>query len=312
MKKKKLLIDQEYSTSGSLPYDIIESILSRLPVKSLHRFNGSAQYPTRDSLQFISNNQEFSLPILMWYAYKKGDPHVYLDLLCYCDGLILKLCGNLFLYMLWNPSCRSYINFSCPYPIDEAFVHGLCYDPLIKDYKVVIADSNHYAVFHCRNNYWIEMKEMKDFFCGEVISCRGGEGRSGSFLVFEMVCFDSRDERFSKLPMPHCRQDADVFHLTCLGGHLCLLLNTHNKSSDLPFSGLYVEPVFLTNENEIILDVGDPKIYILYNPSRKTFAEIQVSSRGLYPRSVPYLDNMFFSSPNNRAQRNDMEKLTES
>ncbi|KAI3469938.1 hypothetical protein Pfo_026601 [Paulownia fortunei] len=353
--------------TSSLPYDITENILCRLPVKSLLRFKtisksweATISDPgfARTYLQQSKNstcqnlivwhadgikeahvvkleNQKFRIESVIPYPQEK---HLHHMGICYCDGLVLKRCGNLVnkMYMLWNPSSRTYKKFCCPYPIARSFttVQGLCYDPSIQDYKVVITDMKRYAVFYCRNNYWTEMKETKEFSCSDKLFKINGVSLNGAFYWalntkraeegfgrcsgFEIVCFDSRNEKFKKLPKPDCTGDNHFLCLTSLGGQLCLFLtrlcaprdemSIMKKVGDgdswmefkvrLPFSCPFVIPVCLMKENEIILEIGDSRAYILYNQSKNTFAEIQKSPARMYSRPVPYQENLFFSSPN--------------
>ncbi|KAL8550820.1 hypothetical protein ACS0TY_000045 [Phlomoides rotata] len=110
----------------------------------------------------------------------------------------------------------------------------------MKDYKVVIAGTKHYAVFSCRYNKWGEVKEMKD------ILYRSGSGVSfnGSFywlineivlgVIYdsEIICFDGKVEKFKKLPLPRfCKGKFEEFNLTSSGSHLYLFRNYWWKES---------------------------------------------------------------------------------
>ncbi|KAL6563411.1 hypothetical protein OROGR_002370 [Orobanche gracilis] len=93
---------------------------------------------------------------------------------------------------------------------------GICYDPVVKDYKVVIGDAKHYAVFHCRTNSWSKTKETNVFFCNkltreefDVVRFCNGVSFKGSvyWLLYttagegdhcEIVRFDGRDEELKK------------------------------------------------------------------------------------------------------------------
>lgn len=40
----------------------------------------------------------------------------------------------------------------------------ICYDTLLKDYKVVVYNEKHYAVFYWRKNLWSEKRESSIYF----------------------------------------------------------------------------------------------------------------------------------------------------
>ncbi|EYU31526.1 hypothetical protein MIMGU_mgv1a022516mg [Erythranthe guttata] len=107
---------------------------------------------------------------------QKLDPRV----LCYCDGLALLRYGKLLYnqygkllnnhYVLCNLSAGTHVEFYCPY--DEISyswhkrVYGICYDPSINDYKVIIIDYERYAIYYCRAMQWSEIRETRDEFLG--------------------------------------------------------------------------------------------------------------------------------------------------
>lgn len=81
---------------------------------------------------------------------------------CHCDGLILLSNHDGKDYVLWNPSTGTWRNLHCPYPVLSSTLIGICYDPLVKDFKVVVR--NHpqltiYAVYYCKTNSWIKREE---------------------------------------------------------------------------------------------------------------------------------------------------------
>ncbi|KAL8498999.1 hypothetical protein ACS0TY_022093 [Phlomoides rotata] len=152
--------------------------------------------------------------------------------LCNYDGLYLKCFdtpdeGKL--YLLWNPSCRAYKEIWCPLSIDdsndERALYGIYYNPLVKDYRVLIGDQKHYAVFSCRYNKWSEVKDMKDFSYSNKAFYGSGVCHNGSLYWririesvgktddFEIIYFDWNVEKFNKLPMPDFKEKPDWLNL---------------------------------------------------------------------------------------------------
>ncbi|EYU17815.1 hypothetical protein MIMGU_mgv1a010738mg [Erythranthe guttata] len=107
---------------------------------------------------------------------QKLEPRV----LCYCDGLALLRYGKLLYnqhgelvnnqYVLCNLSAGTHVEFYCPYDeisyIWHKRVYGICYDPSINDYKVIIIDYERYAIYYCRAMRWSEIRETPDEFLG--------------------------------------------------------------------------------------------------------------------------------------------------
>ncbi|KAL8459504.1 hypothetical protein ACS0TY_036842 [Phlomoides rotata] len=249
----------------TLPHDIMENILSRLPVKYLIRYKlvcklweatisdprfaeiHLQQYKNSSSRSLLAREQ-----FAILYVVEVQDQHYkyvsiiqrsreYIlsgSILCDCDGLYLKCFAyERKKYLLWNPSCRAYRKIYCPQPIEDnvEIIYGIYYNPHMKDYKVVIANMIHYAVFSCRYNEWSEVKEMKDIFRGKAVSVRG-VSFNGSFYwlsiieskgqieEYEIIWFDGKVESFKKLPMPDRIEKSSIFYLTSSGSHLCLFM----------------------------------------------------------------------------------------
>ncbi|KAL8467134.1 hypothetical protein ACS0TY_036011 [Phlomoides rotata] len=254
----------------TLPHDIMENILSRLPVKYLIRYKlvcklweatisdprfaeiHLQQYKNSSSRSLLAFEQFYN-DFTGFYVVEVQDRHFQLVsriqlsmeynlscILCDCDGLYLKcFTYELKKYLLWNPSCRAYKEICCPQPIDDAgsidSIWGIYYNPHTKDYKVVISDMIHYAVFSCRYNEWSEVKEMKDIFPRKTIWDRGVSfsgsfywlntiESKGHFEEYEIIWFDGKVESFKKLPMPDRIEKSSIFYLTSSEGHLCLFM----------------------------------------------------------------------------------------
>ncbi|KAL7121823.1 hypothetical protein ACP275_01G007600 [Erythranthe tilingii] len=378
-----------------VPSEIIENILLRLPVKSLMRFKcvSKSWEATISDPEFIANHlrqtketkkkkkssSDDDKDLLLWVGkrslfiiFPPSDSYLRerpLTVLCYCDGFVLVrryLPDHQDIYVLWNPSSRSYRKIPCQPQIhtlsgDDYYddvAQGLYYDPLIKDYKIVATDmKSRYSIYTMGKKSWShEMKGMEIDIPGIMVCCDNGSSFEGdTYWVLRtrtrecqidenfLVCFDSKQEKFEKFPMPIREYDNQCrFFLTYLGDHLCLAYHKaeNNNFVDqrinqlwfvkravgggggggssvefkeaMPFSSSYIESVYLTNENEIALEDGWRKSYTAYkyNIVTKTCAEIQVTPNTGYPRSPLYLENMFFSSSPNKTRKDTEESTT--
>ncbi|KAG5613756.1 hypothetical protein H5410_013580 [Solanum commersonii] len=169
-KKAQKRLDMEGDTSINLAFEIICFIFTRLPVKSLLRFQSVSKSwnvilveqkfkkAHRDQskalgcekLMIQRNNGSFEFRDL-----EIGHSQLCLieeqlfplkrfqcgEILCSCDGLVLLKANNSDKgYVLWNPSTREYrILDSCPYLNNHddgcPKACGLCYDSNLDDYK---------------------------------------------------------------------------------------------------------------------------------------------------------------------------------
>ncbi|KAL8537960.1 hypothetical protein ACS0TY_000052 [Phlomoides rotata] len=260
----------------ALPHNIVENILSRLPAKYLIRYKSVCKLweatisdPRFAEIHLQQYKNSSSRNLLAWEHldnYYKG-LHVaeiqdkYLEFvsgiqhsgkyslcsgfLCNCDGLYMKCfetCEGR-AYLLWNPSCRVYREIQTPQRIDDERLYAIYYNPLMKDYKIVIANTKHYAVLSCRYNKWGEVKEMKETLLMESFSfrsgvyCLSGVSLNGSFYWlseafcdFEIICFDGEVEKFKKLPMPnYCKEHSHGCSLTSSGSHLYLSVEYYSS-----------------------------------------------------------------------------------
>ncbi|KAM3327174.1 putative F-box protein [Capsicum chacoense] len=195
MSKKRLVKRQpDFEDDMSIfSCDILYSIIIRLPVKSLLRFQ-SVSKPWRAMIsdsefkkshrdhskalerekillgrktgEFEFGELENSELVIMekqWIPRKKFHRA---QVLCSCEGLSLLMNPHAYLYFfLWNPSTREYRTLRCPYR-ESATNHpvvplacGLCYDSRVDDYKVIIMMSySFYGVYSLNNNSWTEEK----------------------------------------------------------------------------------------------------------------------------------------------------------
>ncbi|KAG8369711.1 hypothetical protein BUALT_Bualt14G0042300 [Buddleja alternifolia] len=131
----------------------------------------------------------------------------------------------------------------------------------------------------------------------------------------EIYYFDSKTDKFKKLPKPECLEDHSSFNLTTLGGHLCLYRNTYdltrveiwmmetykswmklmmveNVPIDLQWS-YHVKPLCLTNKGEVVLDISYSH-FVVYNPKEKKFGD---TNRNIHMALSPLICLDTFSLP---------------
>ncbi|KAI8002346.1 F-box protein CPR1 [Camellia lanceoleosa] len=155
-----------------LPNDVLFNILSRLPIQSLiqyicvckswrtmisnpqfikthlHRSSNSKSSDSQrlllsshDSFRSITCQFPDHAPKTLQSPLKKTKP------LCSCDGLILLSVSHKPFpftrnpgksFVLWNPSIRAYKEIWPPFEFNDFGIRGICYDPNIDDYRVII------------------------------------------------------------------------------------------------------------------------------------------------------------------------------
>ncbi|KAL8498997.1 hypothetical protein ACS0TY_022091 [Phlomoides rotata] len=376
--------DLKYSTlkwkdapaTALIPHDIVENILSRLPVKYLLRYKvvckiweATISDPRFAETHLQQYKNSCSQNLLIWEAkirvsgysrnISKNDYSKFLVaeveahnikhvsrithswkcplrsrcILGNCDGLYLIRCFALHpevsMCVVWNPSCRAYKEIWCPLSIDDGFsVYGIYYNALMKDYKVVIGDTIYYAVFSCRYNKWSEVKYPEDISWkgkvsfDKVVSVKGCfywlelESVGHVFEVEKLICFDGKDEKFKKIPIPDCK--AGQFKLISSGSHLYLwhdncvdeirMMRKDNKDSWMEFKVLLqsdrpppqnvIEPyhLFWVSEDEILLYYTGyyaDEIYMIYDLRKRTSVSFHVDPYKEFNHPVPYLENLF-------------------
>ncbi|KAL8498968.1 hypothetical protein ACS0TY_022072 [Phlomoides rotata] len=331
-----------------LPHDIIEDILSRVPVKDLLRFKAVSkqweatisdpgfaekhlqQYKKSSSWNLIAweewpllkrmnvaelknNNLNFLSAIEHSSEYSSG-----YGILCDCDGIYLKLSkllDGIKTYVVWNPSCRAYIEFSCPKEVNDSYrsgrtLYGIYYNPVMKDYKVVIADTTRYAVFSCRYRKWNEVKEIEGIpqngSCDSGVSCNGSfywplvQRRGGHIVDFDIICFDWKDEMFNTVVLPEFKGNSRIFNLTSCGGHLRLVENSRPNEmrmlkyiegdeidswmeckAKMPIPYRSPFPICWLSEDEILLDFKRMPDFLLYNVCKNTLPDTIGYTSGL-------------------------------
>ncbi|KAI3459629.1 hypothetical protein Pfo_016292 [Paulownia fortunei] len=340
---------------SNIPTDIIQTILSRLSVKTLVRFRtvskswntmisdpGFVRIHLQQSKCSNSQNlflRKYPLPSREGFSLVKLEgrkfqtetilncPNGWDAVLCSCDCVLLVTDFSYRTYMLWNPSSQTKTMFWFPYRFYEyPMKHGICHDPTIDDFKVVIASGKYYAVFSCKNKSWTKKKEF---------SYSSGTGTdSGLFVdgaiywvsthknVREIIYFDPRDDEFKMLQKPKHVKDSDEFFLVCLRGCLCLYCKTGDetmvqfwmkeKGRDMnswnelmtienvqtPLS--LFKPLYFV-ENKILIRLEGAR-FLVYSPFEKTFEEFEESDL-LNVRLIPCLGSLFFPLKNTRPKR---------
>ncbi|KAK6156411.1 hypothetical protein DH2020_010659 [Rehmannia glutinosa] len=266
MGKRNLLQSRDINSSSTaveihnFPEEIIEEILSRLPVKSLLKFRcvskswrsliGSKRF-IKTHLQNSTNNASFthhrivfldSYPQTLRHAslrsllnepvidtlafdypmYTLDDP---IRLVGCCDGLISILMGQR-QFFLWNPSTRTYKALP---DVDEGFKHpyvtqcGFGFDESNSDYKAVG------KIYSLKTNSWKTLMGLDvDSFVEE-----GGKLVSGKLhwerksdlnnRIWDIVSFDLKSEVYGIVDQPNYREGKYHPSLGVLGGCICVL-----------------------------------------------------------------------------------------
>ncbi|XP_012829172.1 PREDICTED: F-box protein At3g22700-like, partial [Erythranthe guttata] len=252
---------------------------------------------------------------------QKLEPRV----LCYCDGLALLRYGKLLYnqhgelvnnqYVLCNLSAGTHVEFYCPYDeisyIWHKRVYGICYDPSINDYKVIIIDYERYAIYYCRAMRWSEIRETPDeflgggLFIGKSVSLNGDlyfmlktvEDRG---LSIKIVGFDSVNEKFKRFPeLTYQRKDSLFMYMTCVGGYLYVCFNNSRcqmikvgggeKEEELMWVDLNGRP---PNSEHVECDMASN---IQEYENVLAFDRIYCIETGY--QQIPYLENLFISEP---------------
>ncbi|XP_012845675.1 PREDICTED: putative F-box protein At3g22650 [Erythranthe guttata] len=217
----------EDGAKKELPYDIMENILSRLPVKTLFRFKSVCKswYATISDDQIFagvhlrqSRNMSSGKRDVFFWLEKQGPDfwpivshqHQFLPkkiesqldptVLCYSDGLALRRYHGVDagIYVLCNLSTGYRVKFACPCPIHHhphQTVYGIIYDPLINDYKVIVIDNNmRYAVYQCRTETWSALQET-NFSWGPLITGKGVSLNGDLYFILKTLEEEEEESR---------------------------------------------------------------------------------------------------------------------
>ncbi|KAL7081989.1 hypothetical protein ACP275_14G072800 [Erythranthe tilingii] len=263
------------NNTSHLPPEIIEIIMSKLSVNSLLRFKAvskswntmisdpifvqnylhkSKYSNSRNLLLCKSPSSNYSEVFNMFELEEedrklkrvrvlKGSSNTMTQVVCSCDGVLLLADRSYTTLGLWNPSTRAQARFPSPKIFKyELLSYGLCRDPTAGgDFKVVIAWSDFYKFFSCKNKTWSRRKKYGDG------SRRFGSGSKLGVCVDgvvywvmtdkigyrrEIVYFDPRDDKLEILQKPENIVD-DYYkriYLTELRGCLCLYCHGGDKT----------------------------------------------------------------------------------
>ncbi|KAM7488748.1 hypothetical protein LguiB_026232 [Lonicera macranthoides] len=245
-----------------LPDEIIDEILSRVPIKSLLRFkcvcrhwfskisdpNFRHKREIESILQIKSETRTISLHsidgdkvvtesfVLPSNDRKYECKRTFLS--NSCNGLVIICFGKSF--FLFNPSTRylvkvlelNYLRYNCVVMI------GLCYDASTKDYKVVIRFTHHsddvkYVVAaSLKTKRWVEINfpfEAASVNAGPMVNGKMhwtvNEKFKNSSLPQEIICFDQHTNLFKEFPSPQSkfRGENAIAGLGVLGECLCMV-----------------------------------------------------------------------------------------
>ncbi|KAL3632683.1 hypothetical protein CASFOL_025667 [Castilleja foliolosa] len=256
---------QNVTSPNILGDDIMQVILSRLPVKSLVRFravskswNTIISNPRFASLHFeqskvssdilfvqrIDHNKNVFYPV----RFENRKLHFEASRLevntrwgckiavsCTCEGVVLLTDDSNARYTLWNPSTQTKTEFLCPYTFQHSTRNWLCYDPITDDFKVVVVSWGSYTVYSCKNKSW-SPKGKRVPYClrGRSTSSLGVSADGAVYWVADsknITWFDPRDDEFKTLQKPEYVKDKDGFNLVCLRGRLCLYCNVRDQET---------------------------------------------------------------------------------
>ncbi|XP_059658847.1 F-box protein CPR1-like [Cornus florida] len=195
----------------SLPCDVIYTILSKLPVKSLFQLRcvckswrdviSEAQFSKShltESIKLVDRQRIFVRDTM--YAcfrsigcdsmdtcddgldetiYFPVEKYTRAKVLCSCNGLVLLRVNKTDnMCVLWNPSIREFKKFSCPSHISHNYSpHGLYYDSSMDDYKVIFFSRGleyNFIVFSFKGQSWTQPKKFPYLaFHGETVVANG-------------------------------------------------------------------------------------------------------------------------------------------
>ena len=245
-----------------IPDEIIDEILSRVPVKSLLRFKCVCKHwhsqisdpsfrhkrETESILIIKSKTRTISLhsidgdkvvtesfPIPCNEKIYDGKKTFVSNS---CNGLVIICFGNSF--FLFNPSTRylakvlelNYLRFN------STVVVGLCYDASTKDYKVVIRFTHHSAhvkyvvAASLKTKRWVQIDfpfNVASTKAGPIVNGRMHwtvDDKSNQYpLSTKIICFDACANLFEEFPSPQSnfRDENAIVGLGVLGECLCMV-----------------------------------------------------------------------------------------
>ncbi|KAI4345542.1 hypothetical protein L6164_012655 [Bauhinia variegata] len=238
----------------SLPQEIIDCILSKLPAKSLARFCCVAK-PWRDFIQrprpnkvvvLLNRTPPKSLALFTLQGENLVPELIELenDFVYSYDANIIGVCNGLILigispktYILWNPFIQKYRQIHCP---DWNYLYCLCgfvYDPAAHEHKIVHVCYHENGVrttgvlrLERTGTTW---KEIKTSFPYGFPSSSSGVVINGAphWVVGnhlsrerskKIIWFDVAEEKFKEVPKPELECCYCDFDVAALNGSLCI------------------------------------------------------------------------------------------
>ncbi|XP_059630089.1 F-box protein CPR1-like [Cornus florida] len=349
--------------SQRLPDDVLfDEILSRLPVQNLmqcrcvckpwhckisdphfikthlHRSTESLD-SQRLMVTHPSNDHFISLDCKSFYESKRVDSpwktsYSYAEVLCSCNGLFL-LCFHFTAnedcskdFVLWNPSIRKHVMFSCPYnsiySVSNDNLYGLCFDSSTNGYKVIILSKGFGIfvwVFDLKTLSWKEIRE----FSFSISSCENGVLVNGALhwiMTYEecyppvIVYFDLMEEKFKEVPSPDYA--SNKISLVDLKGWLGVYGVTDQTQVEVwamreygkkqswsklitftaMIGGLFLpslKPLCLTKTGEVLVEIGNRKLdkkIAAYDPKECMFKSTKCFWDFHRLGAVPYVESL--------------------
>ncbi|KAL7081402.1 hypothetical protein ACP275_14G037700 [Erythranthe tilingii] len=348
-----MAIELEKTPSSYLPFDILEIILLKSPsVKSLLRFKTvckswntiisdpvfvrkhlekSKNSPNNNNLflsTYKNSIQRFSLfnfegPRIHAERVEENIHYIYDVILCECNGVLLLKESRRYTrkHALWNPSTRNVMYFEGP-PTFRLYElvkdHGVCYDAITDDFKVVFVYEMKYAIYSCNNRSWTEKKTHLEI--GNYGSYGGIFVDGAIYWVSEtgqlVVYFDPRTDELKTLQKPEVLNgdEKTTIRIASLRGSLYLYCDDRDEDTVriwikekgvfencwneyitienlMPRNKWWLHPLCFVG-NEILIRL-DGKRFVYYSPSDKTFEEFE--EIGIYGcEIVPYSSSLYF------------------
>ncbi|EYU40597.1 hypothetical protein MIMGU_mgv1a024875mg [Erythranthe guttata] len=247
--------------------------------------------------------------------------------LAFCDGLLLLSDISYKKLTLWNPSTRQTTKFEFPYARScYPMSYGLFHDRTVGDFKVVVICRDHYKVYSCNDKAWTRKRRIQGIGLVQI-----GYGVCVDGVVYwvnrwssdgtHILYFDTKDDDELKvLRKPeNVNLTGKMIDLICLRDSLCMCCigrgvtnvqiwikgkGSRNSTwkelmtiENVQTRASCFEPLLHFVGNKILIVWKDSKL-VVYNPSEKTFEEVDdsvLSGRGFFP----YTESLFFPNQNN-------------
>ncbi|EYU39737.1 hypothetical protein MIMGU_mgv1a026597mg [Erythranthe guttata] len=248
-----------------IPLHVIETILFKLPAKSVLRFRAVSR-----SWRDMISDPAFHRTYIRGYQNSSSQPNLFFSkpsyrhskvslvkfeggefvavrqlvnpitktwsVSCFCDGLVLLQPPSLRNYLLWNPSTGATMEFHSPWSLSLTST-GMCYGPILDEFKVVVISRSRqpdYSVYSFRTG--ISEKRRKPFANTDQVSESGLYFDGAVYWlkvdyenpnIVRILYFDPRDDhlKIRKTPAGAGGDNDRPIFLTCLKGRLCVYSN---------------------------------------------------------------------------------------